>query len=178
VGLILDTMQLASALGCSDSAITAQVQKGMPRLRAGRRGKPALFDFDQVRAWCAKTGFGTRIDVLTRAQPAASPGTAPRPDVCTTLPAAILAAATEWLQDAHAAGFCDPEPAPSVADLADLGELFIAKLADALEAPLGAEFASSLRAAVHPMDSTPESLDQALAKFKPRSAQSEASHHG
>jgi hypothetical protein len=169
--MILNTAQLAAALGVSDSAITDQVKKGMPRLRAGRRGKPALFDFDKVSAWREKSGFATRIDVLSRAVPPAA-----RPDAGATLPSAILGAAAEWLLAAHDAGFNEPDF--EVADLADLGELFIAKLADALEKPLGAAIANALRAAIDPAGKRPATLDQALAKFSAPVKFTEANAHG
>jgi hypothetical protein len=59
MALILDRAQLCSALGVSDSTITAWEKKGMPALRKGRgRGMRSLYDFDQVNAWRQHNGYG------------------------------------------------------------------------------------------------------------------------
>jgi hypothetical protein len=85
MGLILDRAQLCEALGVSDSAISAWEKKGLPTVRRGRgRGMKSLYDLDQVRAWCADTGYGHSTSALlarfARAEPPpAPPGPPPAP---------------------------------------------------------------------------------------------------
>lgn len=91
MGLILDRTELAEALGVSQSAIGDWEKAGCPVKRKGRgQGIRSLYDFDQVRSWCAQTGRGAGRALIAAHGPMASAPAAAAPASPTRSRAAVF----------------------------------------------------------------------------------------